>query len=881
MVLEPNTEEVQFQIGPYQVLKSINQGEKGDIFLVYDPVNKRKVALKRLFKTSKNTHYYKQFLNEAHLTSELSHSSIISIYSIVDEKDQVYYTMPYIEGETLKELIKSAQQREIDGLPLNAKHSVTTFVHYFLKICQAVAYAYSKEILHCDLKPSNVLIGVFGDVRVFDWGLAISTKQIKSSHKKTKTIAGTIIYLAPEVALGGSPSIQSEVYALGLILYEILTLRYPFHRENLHEYYQNMYKESLVDPVYVSVNRHIPPLLSQMAMKCLAESPEKRYQSVEEIIEALEMYLQMRPGWIQIADMETSVWDIKEEISIAGHVKSLVISQPLFTESKLEAQIQLNEDSDGIGFLLGIAAPKKENFNTCDFIWISCDDQNKSVELWHLPKLVFKNPEVSLKREVTYQFRIENTKESLCLYVNDRLLLSHAHYVPQKGTHMGLYLSSTDFIDEIKLFVDCKYFAEDPLGLGNYFLAHHQYQAALEKYKSVDTNSEIGNEASFMAGITLLEEAKNHESSKVKEALRIFEKLLATSAAPLGYLGHTLVYQWLNDLEKEMQAFTKGLTAFSHHPLIAILQQHLEDRIHETIFDAQKHGQFILIALICLPTERLLKFKNLFRSLKHRLKPLYFIEETELAEADDAYQYQSLAIHLAFLLAKPQQVDEILIALISSAYTLLPLFEQGLMALIELGFWECAREKIEMLSQQFLGVQAIAHLRWIKEAINIHRKEDIRLSFLSELPWKLSIQHLRPVFHILNELLLLRQTNVVIKTAKSLIKRHELQPEHQLKLIHLKIRAYFQDRQWDLAEELLQQHFNETHADYPFLMSCLRHMREDVPSGVSKIREEMSLWEKRQIYRDYILFFQCVQDAKKEQRYRVLERETWMGKGIF
>ena len=334
----PKPEEVQFLIGPYQVLKRIGQGGIGEVFLVYDPIYHRKIALKRLRSDIQaDEQKRQQFLNEARITSQLTHPYIINIFTIAEEKDQVYYTMPFIEGATLKEILSLARQRARENLSLRDDISVAALSHHFLKICQAVAFAYSKRVIHRDLKPSNIIIGMFGELRILDWGLAMPVKTIKGPAEivpMNKEVAGTVIYLAPELTFGEPPSLQSEIYALGVILYEMLTLRYPFHRENLQEYVQNMQTEVLLDPAKVASSRNIPPVLSRMALKCLAYAPEERYQNVEEIIHELECYLQIPSTSIKTEDTQTYEPSVRERPEETPILKSPASHRLLLDRAK-------------------------------------------------------------------------------------------------------------------------------------------------------------------------------------------------------------------------------------------------------------------------------------------------------------------------------------------------------------------------------------------------------------------------------------------------------------------------------------------------------------------------------------------------------------------
>ncbi|MBS0654621.1 MAG: protein kinase [Verrucomicrobia bacterium] len=267
-------------IGRYEVQRVLGQGGFGEVYLAYDPMYKRNVALKKMRTDIPVTDRRRSlFLNEARLVSELSHSSIIPIYSIEEAEGVPYYTMPYIEGITLKEWIA-------DKWDTPSEYSAERVAHTFLQICQAVAYAHSKGLLHRDLKPSNIMIGSSGELVILDWGLV----KLQDSEK-SDTLEGSMAYLAPELIYGNPPNCQSEIYSLGMILYQMLTNRLPFHRDSIEEYHRLVDKEVLIDPQSVVPDRFIPPALSKIVHKCLAQSLRKRYRSVNQLIADLLRFL--------------------------------------------------------------------------------------------------------------------------------------------------------------------------------------------------------------------------------------------------------------------------------------------------------------------------------------------------------------------------------------------------------------------------------------------------------------------------------------------------------------------------------------------------------------------------------------------------------------
>jgi serine/threonine protein kinase len=150
------------------------------------------------------------------------------------------------------------------------------------------AFAHAHGVVHRDLKPSNVMVGQDGRVYLLDWGLVLEFDNEEMEASEKDKLSGTLIYMAPELFQGSKPSVLTEIYSLGLILYQMLTLRYPFHRETVEQYFQNRESEVLLDPIKAAPGWNIPLFLSKIALKCLSETPAERYQSVDEIIAELE-----------------------------------------------------------------------------------------------------------------------------------------------------------------------------------------------------------------------------------------------------------------------------------------------------------------------------------------------------------------------------------------------------------------------------------------------------------------------------------------------------------------------------------------------------------------------------------------------------------------
>ncbi|MCA9797730.1 MAG: protein kinase, partial [Candidatus Eremiobacteraeota bacterium] len=197
-----------------------------------------------------------RFLHEARITSQLTHPSIMPIYGIHLTEGRLYYSMPYVKGETLKQRLRRARELRREGKEVGHEAEIPALARIFLAVCQAMAYSHSRGIIHRDLKPENIMLGHYGEVLILDWGLGqhvlpveegegsegVEVEREDTPHTGITVpgkIVGTLNYMSPERALGDQANESTDIYALGVILFQILSLRMPFHRTSFEEYQEH------------------------------------------------------------------------------------------------------------------------------------------------------------------------------------------------------------------------------------------------------------------------------------------------------------------------------------------------------------------------------------------------------------------------------------------------------------------------------------------------------------------------------------------------------------------------------------------------------------------------------------------------------------------
>ncbi|MBT2731581.1 Stk1 family PASTA domain-containing Ser/Thr kinase [Carnobacterium sp. ISL-102] len=263
--------------GRYKIIRSVGSGGMANVYLARDLILERDVAVKVLrfdFRDDQNT--IRRFKREALAATELIHPNIVSVYDVGEEENNQYIVMEYIKGMDLKHYIHS-----------NFPIPYQKVLDIMRQILAAVEEAHKNRIIHRDLKPQNVLIDESGVVKITDFGIAVALSQ--TSITQTNSLLGSVHYLSPEQARGGMATNQSDIYSLGIILYELLTGNVPFEGESAVSIALKHFQESL--PSVKDFDHRIPQSLENVVLKATAKETIDRYRSVQEMASDLETSL--------------------------------------------------------------------------------------------------------------------------------------------------------------------------------------------------------------------------------------------------------------------------------------------------------------------------------------------------------------------------------------------------------------------------------------------------------------------------------------------------------------------------------------------------------------------------------------------------------------
>ncbi|BBM85077.1 serine/threonine protein kinase [Candidatus Uabimicrobium amorphum] len=268
------------QFGRYRIIGEIGRGGMGRVFKAHDPQLDREVALKVLrYGEGASDKDIERFLREAKTTAKLRHPNIVALYDIGNEDDQNFFIMDFISGVSLKRFVQ------------NYSLTISQIVSIMIKVAEAIGYAHSCGVIHRDLKPSNIMLTENREPKVMDFGLAkISAHE---SISKTGDVLGTPAYMSPEQAKSEIIDKRTDIYSLGVTLYELLGGRPPFVGSS---YLDVLYQVVHHEPTPLrSLTSQVSPILDAICLKCLEKNPRKRYQDAAELIADLQNFLDNKP----------------------------------------------------------------------------------------------------------------------------------------------------------------------------------------------------------------------------------------------------------------------------------------------------------------------------------------------------------------------------------------------------------------------------------------------------------------------------------------------------------------------------------------------------------------------------------------------------------
>jgi serine/threonine protein kinase/tetratricopeptide (TPR) repeat protein len=285
-------------VSHYRILGPLGSGGMGVVYRAEDTTLRRTVALKFLPEAARKDPKFGEHLRrEARTASSLNHPNICTIYEIGEDSGETFIAMEYIEGRTLAEFIRQGQ------LPID------TILRYGRQIASGLAHAHERGVLHGDLKPQNIVVTPSGDAKILDFGLARQNDPAEFDKQTLETVSadseaglgGTIPYMAPEQIEGKEASPRTDIWSLGVVLYEMVTGTRPFHGENLY-----LLCNSILREPPSTIQARTPDGLTTVIWRCLEKEPQRRYQRASEARAALETLTPTQSQANTLRDQATS-----------------------------------------------------------------------------------------------------------------------------------------------------------------------------------------------------------------------------------------------------------------------------------------------------------------------------------------------------------------------------------------------------------------------------------------------------------------------------------------------------------------------------------------------------------------------------------------------
>lgn len=270
-------------VGRHARITTIGAGGMGEVDLVTDRALQRRAVMKRIHEhLAEDPRTVRMFVREAQITGQLEHPNIVPVHDLgIDGERALYFTMKLVEGRTLEQMV-----RELPPGPLE-HGALIELLEVVIKMCDALAFAHNRGVVHCDVKPANVMVGDFGEVYLMDWGVArrtggdASKPAVDGGDPGGPVLVGTASFMAPEQALGKNETLdeRTDVFAVGAIIYHLLTRRAPYSGEHFWAIVAKA-QAGAYAPLEEAAQGPVPRTLARIVAQAMAVEPEDRFPTV-------------------------------------------------------------------------------------------------------------------------------------------------------------------------------------------------------------------------------------------------------------------------------------------------------------------------------------------------------------------------------------------------------------------------------------------------------------------------------------------------------------------------------------------------------------------------------------------------------------------------
>jgi tetratricopeptide (TPR) repeat protein/TolB-like protein/predicted Ser/Thr protein kinase len=324
-------------VGRFRIGERLGKGGMGEVYLAQDTKLKRQVALKRLAPQLRaDAGYRRRFLEEAERASRFSDAHVAALYDVLEERGEIFLVMEYVEGENLRQRLRR---------PI----SLQEFFDIANQCVEALAAAHERGIVHCDIKPENIMLTAAGQVKILDFGVAkhLPRSDQSSTVDRSGSMAGTPAYMSPEVLLERAPDGRADVFSLGVVFYEALTGHHPFLASSFVATSDRIRKET---PAAIRIfNSKVPEGLEALVFKAMAKDPAQRYASASALLEDLHL---LEAGLLPRAErlfwQGKKIRDVKRISIVACLVAALIVGVALFERTQIGAWLNPRQSASPI-----------------------------------------------------------------------------------------------------------------------------------------------------------------------------------------------------------------------------------------------------------------------------------------------------------------------------------------------------------------------------------------------------------------------------------------------------------------------------------------------------------------------------------------------------
>ncbi|MCE9582791.1 MAG: protein kinase [Planctomycetes bacterium] len=607
---EPTADEMlPASIGGHEITGILGSGGMGRVYLAKEPVLGREVALKVLKRGTLDVQAAEALLEEAVITGALAHPGIAPVYHVgKDEKFGLWYTMKPVEGTLLADILTGLRE-EVPAMV--ERYTIPALLAIFKSTCDAVAFAHHRGMVHRDLKPANVIIGEFGEVMVLDWGLVRildkekAAAQIRAARAAvlgpstgnvtlppTQSIVGTPGYMSPEQAKGQPAGPPSDVYALGAMLYQILTFRLPVDGRP-QEMILRTAAGQIVPLEKRPKGRNAPRALRQIVMKALSLEPVNRYPDARALVREIDGYLGGRTAWAAREEGWQSVggaWELQGgKLRCGAGIKAKAFQKGrLGGDVRWSGELAPQPGGAPVDASLWLAAPAPPAVGGYQFRVLTGDGAR--VELLRNGALVSRRLDVRLDPGAPHALVVSREDQRLRLFIDGSCVIDHLEIFPMRGDRVAVSSDSTGLsIAGVSvesrgapLHLDFLALPDKVFEMGNLKEARLLYrdmaeshpdrtEGMLARYKAALCSIELGEAPEAQADLKMLEGSgfealrvlagarHKQREGKGKEMWGLLVAGLANRADPARLELIAMINQVLEQAERESRAAARDL----------------------------------------------------------------------------------------------------------------------------------------------------------------------------------------------------------------------------------------------------------------------------------------------------------------------------------